>query len=399
MRAARERAGLTQRDLAFRGCSPGYVSRIEAGARIPSLDVLRELARRLGVSEESLLAAPEGSDLASTLRDAEIALRLDDIGEAGRLYGTLADAADAETQAQALEGLGQIALRSGKPHDAIELLERALAIAGSEASDRPGLALALARAYGTIGELAPAIALLEQCVERFAGENDVGAYVRFAAVLGCALTDNGDFARAEQVVAKALATGRKAKDPQTRARLYWSQSRLLVEQGRSGAAEHYARKTLEILRTTEDTYAIGLAHEVLAHICIELDRGEEAIDLLREGWPLIAATATPIELAHYRIEEARALAVVGEKEKAAALAMEVTAQLGDAQPTDAGRAYLLLGEVFEDLDEKARAMEVYELAVELHEGQRPGRYLVAAYKRLSALLKAEGRPGEALDLL
>jgi transcriptional regulator with XRE-family HTH domain len=52
--AAREAQDLSQRDLAFPGCSAAYISRIERGERVPSLQVLRELAHRCGVSESSL---------------------------------------------------------------------------------------------------------------------------------------------------------------------------------------------------------------------------------------------------------------------------------------------------------------------------------------------------------
>jgi transcriptional regulator with XRE-family HTH domain len=51
---AREAVGLSQRELAFPGCTPAYVSRIERGERVPSLQVLRELAGRCGVSETFL---------------------------------------------------------------------------------------------------------------------------------------------------------------------------------------------------------------------------------------------------------------------------------------------------------------------------------------------------------
>lgn len=52
--AAREAAMLSQRELAFPGCSAAYISRIERGERTPSLQVLRELADRCGVSESQL---------------------------------------------------------------------------------------------------------------------------------------------------------------------------------------------------------------------------------------------------------------------------------------------------------------------------------------------------------
>ena len=47
LKEARARAGLSQRQLSFPGCSPAYISRIEAGDRIPSLQLLREMGRKL----------------------------------------------------------------------------------------------------------------------------------------------------------------------------------------------------------------------------------------------------------------------------------------------------------------------------------------------------------------
>jgi transcriptional regulator with XRE-family HTH domain len=52
--AAREAARLSQREVAFPGCSSAYISRIERGERTPSLQVLRELAERCGVTESHL---------------------------------------------------------------------------------------------------------------------------------------------------------------------------------------------------------------------------------------------------------------------------------------------------------------------------------------------------------
>src|SRR5436190_10256651 len=78
LRDARENAGLSQRQLAFPGCSPAYISRVESGQRIPSLQLLRELGRRLGVSAD-YLATGEEERAWDELNEAEIALRLDDI--------------------------------------------------------------------------------------------------------------------------------------------------------------------------------------------------------------------------------------------------------------------------------------------------------------------------------
>jgi transcriptional regulator with XRE-family HTH domain len=89
LREARLRAGLSQRDLSFPGCSPAYISRIEAGDRIPSLQLLRQMGERLGVSEDYLATGARTallSDRNPMLVDAEVALRLDDFDLARELY-------------------------------------------------------------------------------------------------------------------------------------------------------------------------------------------------------------------------------------------------------------------------------------------------------------------------
>ncbi len=50
IRRLREERILTQRDLAEPGVSYAYISRIEAGARRPSLTALRKIAAKLGVT-------------------------------------------------------------------------------------------------------------------------------------------------------------------------------------------------------------------------------------------------------------------------------------------------------------------------------------------------------------
>ena len=397
LKEARERAGLSQRRLAFDGCSPAYISRVEAGTRTPSPAVLADLAARLGVSD-SWLATGKENRAEALLRDAEIALRLDDTDEARRLYSNALDeAVDAAGRSRALEGLADIALRTGNPRRAISLAEEALAETDDRPEERPSLAEGLARAHAANGELAPAIAVLERCVERFA--NDPVQFVRFSVLLGAALTDGGDFAQAERVIGGALARGREIADPYTRARLYWSESRLLQEQGSHEAAEGYARKTLETLRATEDEYAIAHVLQMLAHITLDLGRPGEALELLREGRAKIDAVGTPLEVAQYRIEEARALAALGEHGEAAALAMELTQALGDHHPLDSGRAYLVLAQSLSASGDRARAVEIYELAIELLENRPASRHVVTAYRELAALLKEQGEPEQALEVL
>ena len=87
LKEARIAAGLSQRQLAFPGCSAAYISRLEAGQRVASLQLLRRIAAKLGVDEEFLatgVARPH--PLPAELVEADVALRMDDLDTARDHY-------------------------------------------------------------------------------------------------------------------------------------------------------------------------------------------------------------------------------------------------------------------------------------------------------------------------
>lgn len=59
LRELRTVLGVSQRQLAFPGCTAVYICRIEAGDRTPSLQVADEIARRLGTSSRFLIHGEE----------------------------------------------------------------------------------------------------------------------------------------------------------------------------------------------------------------------------------------------------------------------------------------------------------------------------------------------------
>lgn len=60
LKRLRLKRGLSQRDLSEPGVSYAYISRIEAGARTPSVKALRKVAPKLGVSVRYLEHGDEG---------------------------------------------------------------------------------------------------------------------------------------------------------------------------------------------------------------------------------------------------------------------------------------------------------------------------------------------------
>src|SRR5437588_8090387 len=161
LKAARERAALSQRQLSFPGCTAAYISRLEAGARVPSLQMIHQLALRLEVSPQWLATGVEDTGVGpAELIEAEVALRLGEIEEAERHYRAHLEPGDPARPA-ALAGLGQIAFRSERWSDAIDLLDQAFEARNRKALADPGAVDSLGRAHALSGSIESAIALFD----------------------------------------------------------------------------------------------------------------------------------------------------------------------------------------------------------------------------------------------
>jgi tetratricopeptide (TPR) repeat protein len=398
LKAARERAGLSQRQLSFLGCSPAYISRIEAGDRIPSLQLLREMGQRLGVSEDYLATGHERHEDAARLVDAELALRLDEVDLAAQLYEEALAGATGDDRARALAGLGQVAFQRGDPRGAIERIEAARSASRERLAEQPAAADTLGRAYAMVDELEASIAVFSESLTAAEDREDRIEASRFAVLLANAYIDASNFNAAEQLLARALEAAPDSRDPILRARLYWSHSRLHSHQNHPSQAARYARRALTILEATEHTEYTARAHQLLAHIELDRNKPSEALELVEHGLELLGESANPVDRALLRLEEARALVQLGEHERAASLAMEVAGLLKEAAPNDAGRGYALVAQVHEQLGDRERALELYELAAQVLEAN-PGRYLVEVYQRLAELFEEDERKEDALNIL
>lgn len=350
------------------------------------------------MSEDYLATGTERHDENAVLVEAEINLRLDEREEAARLYGeALEQATTSDEQARALAGLGQLAFREGKPREAISRLEEARTVGRVDLADHPGWADTLGRAYALVDQLDAAISLFESSLKSAEERHDGVEAIRFAVLLANALIDKTEFDAAEQLLARILELT-DSNDPVVRARLYWSQSRLAAAQEDHHRAARYARHALDLLELTEQTYYTAQAHQLLAHIELDRQQPRDALDLLERGLDLLADTGTSVDVALFKLEEARALIQLDRPEEAASLALEATSLLENASPYDAGRGYAVVADVYAELGDTSKAIEVYELAAE-RMSSHPSRYLMETYEKLAALLEGSGRKDEALGVL
>jgi tetratricopeptide (TPR) repeat protein len=399
LRQAREAAGLTQRDLSFEGCTAAYVSRIEAGARVPSLQILHQFAKRLGVTPEYLATGrPEGEDVSAALLEAEVALRLGDENRAVELYeAARADADSPAAYARAQFGLGRLALVRGEIDDGIRLLEQAVQSRELAPGDYSMAAAALGRGYVMQSRYDDAFAIFERFLDEARNRRDHFDEVRFSVLLANAYIDHGDYGRAHATLGEVLDVARQTVDPLLRASLYWSQSRAHLSEGEPDRAAEYARLALATLRASEQTLEAARVLQLLAFI--ENDRGnpQAALELVDEGEPIVAAAGQMTDAAMFTIERARALSSLDEGEEAVELLLPILPRLNAGAPKDAARAYAAIADVFRKQGDTARALELYELAVE----QAPvaDRHVVQALTAMAQIHEEQGNGDMALELL
>jgi tetratricopeptide (TPR) repeat protein len=374
LRRLRHERGLSQRELASPGVSYAYISRIEAGARRPSVKALRMLAKKLGVSADYLETGSEIRDIdARELRiaDAELELRL------------------AEKPADAARKLDQLRLDSG------------LELSPVSPSARPDVFATLGRAYVATGRSDKAVALFERCLDEIAQDapDDLAAHVRFTTYLSYALTDLGDLERAQSVLDNVLVQAESLTDAYSRVRLYWSLARLTDLQGRPAAALDYVRRAIALLDVTDDTLHLARAHLLCGSILMTQGRPDEAGRHFALAEQLFGPHPEPEDVANLRTDQSRRAAVLGDGEGAVRHARAALDAIGDEFQHEKGNALWALAEGLALTGDSDGADDAFRRATSLMEEQGHRRNYVEAYRAWGKFLRRAGREDEALEVL
>jgi tetratricopeptide (TPR) repeat protein len=397
LRAARVERGLSLRGLAFPGCTAAYISTIENGRRVPSLQVLNALASRLNVSAD-YIATGRDAPLSGPAAEAELMLRLGHVDQAEALFGELAAAGSPAERLQALGGLGLVALNRGDLPAGVALLEEAEELDREAFLAQPSLVEALGRSHATRGEYESAIALFTDARSSALGRGNRPAALKQAVLLANTYIDLGDPSRSSEVLADVLSELAELKDPRLRASVYWSQARLHTLERRHDLAAEFAERALETLRVAEDERTIAFAEQLLAYIEIERGNPGAALGLLDGATATIDRVAEPLERAVFHLERARALSELGQSEEALDILVEIAPTLRDSPRLDGGRYLIVLAEIYERNGNDDDALTMLGEAVErLSDHRNP--HLVRALRSQGELLKRLGRTDEALDAL
>jgi transcriptional regulator with XRE-family HTH domain len=409
VRRLRRERGLSQRALSGPGVSYAYISRIEAGARNPSVKAIRVLAHTLGVSPEYLesgAALGASRELELRLADAELELRfVEDAAELREALDAILDDAravgDADLVARAHALVGLVAAATGDHSGAVALLERAAGHASVSPVLRPDVYEALGRCYAAAGRLDDAIELFQECLavatERASPDSTLRA--RFATYLSCALTDTGQLEPARAVLAAELEKTRSASvDRQEQIQLYWSLARIAAMEGEAAVALDYVRRAIGLLQAREDTVELARAHVLYAQILILDDRAAEAGEDLARAARLLELGGTARDIGLLRAEQAKRAAQLGNAPEAIARAEEALTLFGDSVTGRGGALWPLaagqvaLGQHKVGFANFRRAVAALERAGEWRDAARAARDWARA-------LRLAGRASEAFEVL
>ena len=409
LKRLRLQRGLSQRELSGPGVSYAYISRIEAGARTPSVKALRMLARKLGVGVEYLETGRDLRDIDERelrIADAELELRLaQDVESAEAKLQEILDeatqAGDHCSAARARVALGLAAAHRSNHLDSVERLEQALEEQPIPVAARPDVYATLGQSYSALGAPERAVRLFERCLREVeqSASDDSDTYIRFATYLSYALSDAGDYDRANLVVREALSRSEHAGDPYARVRLYWSLARVASIEGRSSEALEHMRRAITLLEATEHNVQLARAYLLSAGVESQEGDADAAREHLGAAKKLLGMHAEPVDRAMLAIGWSRVAALVGDGPRAVEEARNAITLLGDYYGSEQGAAVWALARGLSASGDVDGAHATYPRAVDLLavHGRRHDAARVS--EEWAAMLQEHGRSEEADPIL
>jgi transcriptional regulator with XRE-family HTH domain len=243
----RTQFGLSQRALAGDLVTPSYISLIERGDRVPTLDVAVELARTLNVSLHDLLGnagelfvadAPAQLDVVAIQVEARGFIEAGDLAEAeaalsARLAAARADADEPVRLALGLE-LSRVLGSLGRHQERLAVVDELLALPSLAESPRLRIPLSIDR-ISLLRELGRLdVARREAEALHQAGAEAVGerGFVRLLGVLVSVLCEIGDVAPVDGLVTELLADAQRLGQTGTTGRAHWAAAMAYSRLGR-----------------------------------------------------------------------------------------------------------------------------------------------------------------------
>ncbi|WP_460655434.1 helix-turn-helix domain-containing protein [Kribbella endophytica] len=380
LRTLRVQKGLSQKALASDVVTPSYISLLEAGERMPTLDVILHLARALETTPADLL----GEDYRDVFAPTPTATPLGSSAVAGQLY------------ARSLMDLGDYA-------GAREVLERELVQARSRAAGDEvlELSLELSRVLAAAGDHPARLALLD---EMLGAEGRTVPVVRLAVAIDRASTlrELGRFGQAREAAEELLSEDvlGDAAVRHERVRLLGVLVSVLCELGELEDVERLTQELRTEAAATGQNAIVGRAHWLTGMALVRLGRQDEAVEELKRAGSLLQFGSMPmLDWLRFCRSTASILLAAGDPESA--LAWLTTAEAA-AGVTDLSTERMALLRVRAEYELAAgNASEAASLYAQVTEGPEAltGLPLIVALRGQAAALRESGDSPAAIEVL
>lgn len=385
LRQLRQERGLSQRDVAGDVVNPSYISLLETGARVPTLEVVLQIAQALDVNLEALVAdATLPVKAADENPEAGRALVLDILARSALDFGDLDDAGERYQRAYdsavrdggpswVLErgiALQDILILRADHHSRYALLNDLVAVA--EQVGVPELIVKLrldkAAAARDCGHMAEALRLTESAMAILPDTElaDTGEHVRALGVLISVKVDSGDTGDIAPLVDRMLACAERLGSRTVLGRSHWAASVAYARLGAGELAERHVRQAKDMLAQPGTSIRewgrfARAAASALLDADAELAEVDQYVNWMRAALELVDSPADHAKMVSI---EARYALARGEFERA----LELSENEPDGLPTvelvrlrrARGRALHRLGRTDEAVDALRSAAHLCE---------------------------------------
>lgn len=234
LRILREKAGLTQAELADGISASSYVSLLEAGKRRPKPELVSKFASRLGVTANELVIDQKDQESGWSLNVAQVALSSGDL-DVAKDYAerTLKSSQDDNGAILAASVvLLQVRVREGEVEGVLDELERLFNCHLQATPDlRARLGNEIVRVCFRFGNLGLGIQRGEEMLREYATAWPETELVELLCLLGSCHYHRGDTNRASELVARALDLAEKCKSPKAIVQSQWQASMIAESRG------------------------------------------------------------------------------------------------------------------------------------------------------------------------
>ena len=277
IRAARERAGLTQRELAAGRYTGAYISALEKGIAKPSMAALSFLAERLAVPVREFLG---DETPARTRLEADIRLASGEWQEALEIYRRLLDAnADRRVRAELLRGSAEALYRLNRPAETMTAASESGRLFEDLArpADAVYAAYWVAAAHQALENTGEARGILTGILKQIESGLPVPPdfTTRVLVALATVETAEGDHAKALTHLEEAR-TGTDGLDGRRRASFLFSLAKHHEESGDLEGSVRAGIQALSLYRAAEAEQEVAILESSLALTYLRLGNPDQA---------------------------------------------------------------------------------------------------------------------------